>query len=202
VPGKKPKTLPKNDAINEFGDDFIQVYIEIEKQNKISINELRIKNGCLPPYEFEYKFIEWREYIHRAPLNDPIEKYQFVFNKDNKHAGVAKRQSGAFDIYYNGNFIDMAVSSNDGKPIKCANFTVTYDRMIFDMQKGKNKYRVLNHNQAFANSKKLTGKVLTENLFFTERIKNSAKLFAGILLIETNVFVAHGRHLSMFYLKN
>ena len=99
--------------------DFVQVYIEIAKENKISINELRIKNGCLPPYKFEYQFIEWREYIHRAHLNDPIERYQFVFNKHNRHAGVAKRKSGGFDIYYNGNYIDTATNSKNGKPTLC-----------------------------------------------------------------------------------
>lgn len=72
--------------------------------------------------------------------------------------------------------------------------------MYFEI--AQNKYRVLNHNDSFDNSKKVTGKVLTENLFFTERIKNSVKLFSGILLIETNIFVAHGRFLSMFYLKD
>lgn len=36
---------------------------------------------------------------------------------------------------------------------------------------------------------------------FTELIKNSVKLFNGLLLIDTNVFVAHGRFLSLFYLK-
>ena len=44
--------------------------------------------------------------------------------------------------------------------------------------------------------------MLTSNLFFTERIKESVKLYAGIVLVETNVFVAHGRHISQFYLEN
>ena len=50
----------------------------------------------------------------------------------------------------------------------------------------------------FANSVKMNGQVLTSNMFFTERIKNSVRLFSGLILIETNVFVAHGRFVSQF----
>lgn len=31
---------------------------------------------------------------------------------------------------------------------------------------------------------------------------DSAKIYAGILLIETNIIVAHGRFLSIFYLQD
>ena len=51
---------------NGHEGDFVMVMIEIGRQNKISINELFIKKGCLPPYQFEYEFIEWREYIPRT----------------------------------------------------------------------------------------------------------------------------------------
>ena len=39
-------------------------------------------------------------------------------------------------------------------------------------------------------------------MFFTERIKNSVRLFSGLILIETNVFVSHGRFVSQFRLDN
>jgi len=79
---------------------------------------------------------------------------------------------------------------------------VTYDRIIFDMEKKRVKYMVLKHNQGFDSAQKLLGEVLTPALFFTERVKSSVKLFSGLIIIETNVFVAHGRHISQFYLKN
>jgi len=43
---------------------------------------------------------------------------------------------------------------------------------------------------------------LSSNLFFTERIKNHVKLFSGVLVIETNIFVSHGKNVSQYYLKN
>lgn len=78
---------------------------------------------------------------------------------------------------------------------------MTYDKIIFEMQY-KNRQRTLGHNQKFDNSEKIVGNVLTSNMFFSERIKNSCRLFSGLILIETNVFVAHGRFVSQFYLKN
>jgi hypothetical protein len=39
------------------------------------------------------------------------------------------------------------------------------------------------------------------NIYFTERIKNQVKLFSGMLLIETNVFVSHGKYLNLFQLQ-
>jgi hypothetical protein len=60
---------------------------------------------------------------------------------------------------------------------------------------------VLNHNQLFVNRTPL--KVDNpKSLYSTERIKNSVRLYSGIILIETNVFVAHGRIVSQFYLKS
>ena len=43
---------------------------------------------------------------------------------------------------------------------------------------------------------------MSSNLFFTERIKNHVKLFSGVLVIETNIFVSHGKNVSQYYLKN
>ena len=34
--------------------------IEIAEQNKMSVNQLVINDGDLPPYDFDYKFIEER----------------------------------------------------------------------------------------------------------------------------------------------
>ena len=96
-------------------NDFVLVFLEVPEHNKISINELRIGDGALPPYQFNYRFIEWREYAARQVLNDPITKYQFVFDKDNMHIGVAQRKSMGFDIYYNGNFIDTATKRRNGE---------------------------------------------------------------------------------------
>lgn len=177
--------------------------IEIEGQNKISINKLLIRDGDLPPYQFKYEFIELKEYIPREDgwVRDPVAQYKFVYNRDNIHVGVAKRQSAAFDIYYDGNFIDSPVQKSDGTPTKIAVFEVTYDKIIFEMEY-KNRQRVLDHNKKFDSSEKMSGRVLTSNLYFTERIKNSCRLFCGLILIETNVFVAHGRFVSQFYLKN
>lgn len=66
----------------------------------------------------------------------------------------------------------------------------------------KSRQRVLGHNKKFDSSEKISGDVLSSNLFFTEKIKGSCRLFSGLILIETNVFVAHGRFVSQFYLKS
>ena len=82
--------------------------IEISGQNKISINKLVIKDGDLPPFDFSYHFIESSEFYPRQnEWNvDPIREFKFAYDKDNKMAGLAKRKSNSFDIYFNGNCID------------------------------------------------------------------------------------------------
>lgn len=180
--------------------DFILVFIEIAGQNLISINELVVQDGYLKPYEFKYQFVEWREFVERkTPTNDPIVDYQFVFKRGNIHAGAAVRESGHFDIYYNGNLIDSPAN------YRCQQIMVTFENILFDLKKKTDQvhaFRLLKHNMSFGSNSKMTGKVLTSNLLFTERVKDSFKLFSGLILIETNVFVAHGRHISQFYLKN
>lgn len=145
------------DCLNK-DDDYVHVFIEIYGEYKISINELHIKS--LMPYKFEYKFVEWREFLPREGLKiedlggkratDEITKYQAVFTKEGYHAAVAKRQNG-FDIYYNGNLIDTPMKE-DGKQAKIESFTVTYDKIIFEMSKEKvKKFRTVKHNQTFDN---------------------------------------------------
>jgi hypothetical protein len=130
-------------------NDFVHVFIEINGENKIQINELHIKS--LMPYKFDYEFIEWREFLPSDNLglgttkNDPIIKYQAVFTKDGHHAAVAQRKEG-FDIYYNGNLIDTPMRPGGKRAITIETFTVTYDKIIFEMskkQKGNNKFRTV-----------------------------------------------------------
>lgn len=42
--------------------------------------------------------------------------------------------------------------------------------------------------------------MLTPGQYFSEKVKRSVKLFSGLLITETNVFVSHGRHVSQYYL--
>jgi len=181
-------------------NDFILVYLEIPKDNMISINGLVIEEGCLLPFEFKYKMVEWREYSPRNIKDyryDPIKKYQAVFDHKGKHAAVALRESGAVDIYSDGYFIDSAHSTKDS----FQDFTVTYDRIFFKMSKSQ-QLRTLNLGLPYTNRTLLEGNPMDFSMFFTERIKDSCKVFCGIIVIETNVFVAHGRNISQFYLKN
>jgi hypothetical protein len=53
-------------------NDYIHLFIEIPNENKIQINELQVSKFKMPPYKFEYKMIQWREYIHRDEVYDPI----------------------------------------------------------------------------------------------------------------------------------
>ena len=64
------------------------------------------------------------------------------------HVAIAKRKSGAFDIYFNGNHIDSPINREKGTPIRIESFTVTYDKIIFDMNKKatKQKFRELKHD--------------------------------------------------------
>jgi len=207
----------KNDFIYVFIEIFAATGTQTGRENKISMNRLIVKNTSLPPYEFDYDFVEAREYIRKehephsseTSRDGPIEQYQFVFTKKGAHVGLAKKESGGFDIYYNGNWLDDAPDaqkegSNQKSYHLCKEFMVTYDRIIFEMAQQKpnqNPLKVLKHNLSFDNAKPLRGTVLSTNSFFTERIKNHCRLYSGLILIETNIFVAHGRHVSQFYLK-
>jgi hypothetical protein len=84
-----------NDSSSSKKDSkkLVHVYIEIPNQNKISINEIVIDDMNLPPYDFKYQLIEFREYINdfSEKDQDEIEKYQFIFTNENTHIGVAKK---------------------------------------------------------------------------------------------------------------
>lgn len=54
---------------------LVHVYIEVPKQNKISINEIVVEDVNLPPYEFKYDLEEFREYVNVDRDEDPITKY-------------------------------------------------------------------------------------------------------------------------------
>ena len=71
---------------------------------------------------------------------------------------------------------------------------------MFQSGNGKRLF-VLSHNQLWMNKTPL--KVDNpKSLYSTERIKNAVNLYSGLILIETNVFVSHGRIVSQFYLKS
>ena len=60
--------------------DFIYVFIEIfgesEGEHRISMNELVIDKLETMPFQFDYRFIESREYIKRkAQDRDEIDQY-------------------------------------------------------------------------------------------------------------------------------
>jgi hypothetical protein len=65
------------------------------------------------------------------------------------------------------------------------------------MESPKEK-RTLRHNKSFENSEPWLGSVLEPEYFFTEKIKKSVKLYTDILMIETSVFVAHGKYITQF----
>ena len=55
--------------------DFVHVFLEVAKDNKISSNMLEVSTASLPPYRFEYKLVEFREYTPRSNerhQDDPI----------------------------------------------------------------------------------------------------------------------------------
>lgn len=58
------------------------------------------------------------------------------------------------------------------------------------------KYTTLQHGLPYQNAQPFQGNILPANLFFSETIKDTCRLFSGLILIETNVFVSHGRYLS------
>lgn len=67
------------------------------------------------------------------------------------------------------------------------------------------KFRILKIKQSFQNNRPLhpnLKRVAKDDIFFTDKIKNHCKLYPGLLMIETNVFVAHGRQLSQYYFKD
>ena len=192
------------------GDDFIYVFVEVFSQkrdqkgqnNRISMNKLYVKNHELPPYEFKYYFSEAREYIQKKMENatgnvkevqqsslsadDYIEKYSFIFNKSGIHAGLARRNSGHFDLYYDGNWVDDAplqevIQTEDSKQVKhhaCVDFVVSFDGIYLEMaplptntlgashkpkkEKKKKKeqtnvIRMVKHGRTFDTSMVLTG---------------------------------------------
>ena len=59
-------------------------------------------------------------------------QYKYAFDTQSMHIGVAKRQSGSFDIYQDGNFVDTPVDYKK-RPVTCKDFTVSYDKIYFTM---------------------------------------------------------------------
>ena len=192
--------------------EFVLVYVEVPETNLISVNELIIDDGCLPPFEFKYKMVEWREYSQRDKSyeyrnNDPIEKYQAVFDKTGRHSAVALRESKAIDIYSDGYLLDTPINPRNNSNVQLKrffDFQMTYEHTFFFMQGPKSSKiskRMLKHGLDFSNHVRLQDDE-KESMFFTERIKDNVKLFSGLLVIHTNVFIAHGKNIAQFYLKN
>ena len=102
---------------------------------------------------------------------DRIEEYQFIFNRDGSHVGVAKRESGQLDIYYNGNHIDDAVD-DEGEAEEIEGFCISYDRIFFDL--GGDRPERLGFNEVFdIRVRTSPGFVVANNELMTERIKHT-----------------------------
>lgn len=163
------------------------------------------------PFGF-YSFEEYREYVFRPDSlrnidehGERITEYQFVFNEDHEHIGMAKRKNKKFDIYFDGNWIDDASSINEQSMktfAKCENFMVTYKEIYLEQREGENKIRkkVLGHNERYSSAIG-TGSNVSIPDYVTERVKEHVCLFSGLIMIETTVFVSHGRFVSFYYLK-
>ena len=157
-----PKLLNKvhglslsNEGDNSSGKKLVHVYIEVPQENKISINEIVVEDKDLPPYDkpiFKYKLIEFREFINERAVKDygdEIDQYQFIFTENNTHVAVARKKSGCFDIYMNGNWIDDGQAPGQKVPSYIDKFQVTYDRIIFEQV----SYMMVDKD----NKKKVTG---------------------------------------------
>lgn len=77
---------------------------------------------------------------------------------------MARKVSGEFDIYYNGNFIDDAKiideESSLRKKYKCSQMTLTYNNILFEITNltdkdkiKREKFRTLELNSKFENNK-------------------------------------------------
>ena len=207
------KDKPKN--------DFIYVFAEINQpgEHKISMNKLIIDKTKLKPYFDEtqpfgfYTFEECREYVFRADsfrqvqddFGAKIQQYQFVFNSKHMHIGMAKRRNMKFDLYYDGNWIDDASTLNEQSIktyAKCGQFMLTYDEIYLEQKIGNSmRKKVLGHNERFSSAEN-TGSSQKIVDYSTERIKEQCMLFSGLIMIETTVFVSHGRFISFYYFKD
>lgn len=59
---------------------------------------------------FKYSFKQCREVVPREVKVDPIIKVSYIIDKENIFYGIALRESGNFDLYWNMNLVD---SQND-----------------------------------------------------------------------------------------
>ena len=50
---------------------------------------------------------------------------------------------------------------------------------------------ILDVGKNWKNHQKLSGSAMKSDQYFTDLIKDSCNIYAGIMLIETNIFVAH-----------
>ena len=92
------------------------------------------------------------------------------------------------------------------KKYKCTSFTLTYNNILFEIsnltdrdRRKREKFRTLDINSVFENNRPINPTLRSQaidGIFFTDLIKGHFNLYSGILMIETNVFVAHGRFLS------
>jgi hypothetical protein len=78
-------------------------------------NQLDFSSLALTNFEkegFTFMFKQCREVVQREVMLDPIYKVAYVIDKSNTFYGIALRESGNFDLYWNMTLVD---SCNDAE---------------------------------------------------------------------------------------
>jgi len=84
---------------------------------------------------FKYSFKQFREVNNRKGAFDKIVKHAFIVDKKATYYGIALRESGAFDLYW-----DMTIAdSNDSSVGDVTEIGISFDTMYFLMKDGNTK---------------------------------------------------------------
>ena len=73
--------------------------------NQLDFSSLHLEN-IANSKDFNFTFIQKREVVQRDCICDDIVKIVHIIDINNKHYGIALRNSGAFDIYWNMSVVD------------------------------------------------------------------------------------------------
>ncbi|CDW78106.1 wd-40 repeat protein [Stylonychia lemnae] len=181
--------------------DYLMMGIETD-DNQIDFTRLYFWSKDLTKLDVE--FYQYREVVKRNDVrDDPIIKFKHVIQKNEIQFGIALRQSGSVDLYWNftltnspeERFQDIEINF---KALFIKRFTSERDKDGNDL--GKMLSISLEHEQRLGIdvSEVVNFRVSKWKEIFYDIIRYQVKIFTKINLVNTSFFVAYNKVVSIF----
>jgi hypothetical protein len=144
---------------------------------------------------------QYREVVPRFDTIDPIKQFATIFTIQNGldfNYACAIRQSGRFDLYFNGFRI---FSSPDD--VLATEASMSYDTLYLRMAdaKGTLKSIDMKHQSRMSmENSDIERNTFNYNTIFYQKIKRHCKIFNSFCLVRTYVIVVHGNILSEYHI--